>query len=118
MAGATHLQNRLDRQDVQHILALKAQGLGSGTIALRYKLSSASISRILSGAWNAKQIAVWGEPENQTREPPKKARQLSSEQRKHKGDSDLLLLIQDRKELEEMLADNAQQISKLLGLPS
>jgi len=64
MAGATHLQNRLDAADVRHILALRKQGLPVETIALRYKLSPASIHRILSGVWNAKQIAAWGEPQN------------------------------------------------------
>ena len=61
MSGATHLQNRLDAQDIEHIFALKAQGISNSMIALRYKLSYASVARILSGLWNRKQVAAWGD---------------------------------------------------------
>jgi hypothetical protein len=67
MSGAVHLQNRLDAEDIKHIFALSDQGIGKDEISSRYKLSKASVDRILACAWNEKQIAAWGQPPRQTR---------------------------------------------------
>ena len=124
MSGAIHLQNRLDGQDIEHMFALSHEGVTSKEIGRRYRVSAASMNRILSGSWSEPQIAAWGDPltypfrrEGGTAPFPK-ARQLTNEQKQHKSESHLLTLIQDRKELEDMLADNAKQLGRLLGLTS
>ena len=64
MAGATHLHNRLDAADVKHIFTLaEAPNVSNSEICRRYRISGASLSRILCiQGWSKKQIAYWGVP--------------------------------------------------------
>jgi hypothetical protein len=120
MAGATHLQNRLDREDVKHIFALRTEGVASGEIARRYRLSSSSMSRILSGNWGGQLVSAWGSPShymtkgetgNDSRD---RVRLVCNNLNIPMSKLDTLL--EDRKAIEEMLRENGLEIIKALKL--
>jgi len=112
MSGATHLQNRLDRADIKQMFALHAGGMTASEIAERYTLSGSSVSRILERDWSDVYVRAWGNKSDYIVRA-KENRPRSNGEIDRSG---LDILLNDRKDIEQMLRENGREIAALLGI--